>query len=198
MAVERQLRQSQDHPQLTAVRLPSRPDHSLGDLTQLAAAPLKTRPRQRPQPALPHQCYYHRHGPPPQGSLPCPPLLNSPRYLNPLSSLLTSHTLVPALNATPTPTGRANNAPTLFAPLPYATFPWAHLHRHRATSWITFLRHVAHFSRRFSPSPRKVSCIQPTTTQSFSFTERARPPWAQLARSRRSPSRRHLASTFRC
>ena len=198
LAVERQPRQSQDRHLPTAVRLPSRPGHYLGDQTQLAAAPLKTRPRQRLQPALPHQCSYHHHGSPPQGLFPRPPLLNHSRYLDPLSGLLTIHTLVPALSVTPTPTGRANNAPNLFAPLPYDIFPWAHLHHHRATSWIAFLRPVAHFSRGSSPSPRKVSCTQPTMTQSFSFTEHTWLPWAKLVRLHRSPIHRHIAFTFKC
>lgn len=122
-----------------------------------------------------------------------PPLVNRLDYQNPFLSLMTTYTFIPTSTTIPILTGRANSALSTSSPLPSGLFCWDHLHHRRTAFWATSPRPGAHFFRESLPSPLKASYIPPTTTPSFSSTDRTRLHRAKPLR--RRPRLPHLPLT---
>ena len=181
-----QLLRFQDHHLPVAARPFFGPDPCSSDLVQPAAEPHKSprRRQPRPQPVLPHRWPSLRCSPRSRCLFRQSSLFNNHRLdcRRSWSSLMTIHTSVPASSTTPTPTGRANNAPNPSGPPPYDLFLWAHLHYRRTISWNTYPRPVDHFFQRSLPSLQKASYTPPTTRQFSSSTDHTR-----LHRSKTTP-----------
>ena len=112
-----------------------------------------------------------------------------------LSTSTSTPTSSPALSATPTETGRANNAQSPCATPPSASYRWTPLLRRRLTSWIPSPRPSAHYSPTSSHLPPKADSTALTTKQ---------PSWSNVhphlnpGTAYRHPHPIPPASTFQC